>query len=119
MLRVTTGHPPPSSRCLRTRLTERLTYLDDLVRVRLDDFLATDQQPDVREAYKHQIQQYIAQARSLLATLPAEADAPVDRVLMDVPVSVVDEETVVLDAPGGRFLYRVVVIGGDEDAGPG
>lgn len=144
---VAFGHPPPNAQSLRSRLTERLSYLDDLLRGGLNDVLPATDDLDAREAHKERLKAYLSEAQSLLEM---QAEAAVDRVLMDVPVRLVDqetgdaelftvvapheadptagrisflsplgsalllrrvEETVILDAPGGQFVYRVVVIG--------
>lgn len=143
------GHPPPESQSLRDRLRNRLDYLDDLLQGGLDDYVSTDN-PESWQACKVQIQQYILQVERLIAALSQESGEAPDRVLMDIPVSVIDEEsgttesftvvgpseadpsaglisflsplgsalllkhaeeTVVVEAPGGRFVYRVTVIG--------
>lgn len=152
---MTTGHPPPESAAVRTQLRRRLQYLDDLLRSGLDDYFSRDDDPEARQAVRERIQQYIAQAERVVASLPEEVPFSVQQVLMDVPVQVVDEETgdpesftvvgptevdasagmisflsplgsalllkrvketVVLEAPGGRFTFRVALIGGAAEA---
>lgn len=144
------GHPPPDPQPLRARLIQRLTYLEDLLRGGLDDYFASNHDFGVRQAFRSGIERYITQVEALLASSTDDARALVDQVLMDIPVSLVDEETgatesftvvgpdevdpdagcisflsplgsalllrrveetIVLEAPGGRFLYRVRGIG--------
>lgn len=142
------GHPPPEPP-LPAQLIERVRYLENLVRVGLDEYFSGSKDPEYIEACKASIRQYLEEAEAYIAKLSLNAVATMDRVLMDVPVCVTDEETdvsewftvvgpdevdtdaglisllsplgsalllkrvsetVVLEAPGGRFVYRVAAI---------
>ncbi|HWI62076.1 MAG TPA: GreA/GreB family elongation factor [Symbiobacteriaceae bacterium] len=143
------GHPPPVPSPLRDNLVQRLAYLNNFLRVGLDDYFTVNAQSD-RDMCKIHLQHYIGHVEGLVASLAQNPEGYTDQVLMDIPVCVVEQETstaewftvvgpdevntamgcisvlsplgsalllkrvnevVELNAPGGRYLYRIGTIG--------
>ncbi len=103
------GHPPPAPGSLRTRLIQRLAYLDRLLEVGLDEFLSK-KDPAAWLAARARIQEYIAFVEGLVRGTPSGTPTYTDQVLMDVPVCVIEQET-------GTSEWFVVV--GPDQVNPG
>jgi len=99
------GYSPADADRLRSRLASRLRVLDELLNSEMEEYFSSPGAHGGILDARTQLRRYVEVASRLIDSL-AEKEGQLDTVLMDVPVTVVDE------ADGSRDVF--VVVGPDE-----